>query len=481
MAEIQSKDILNEKTFEIILNFKPSEKHEKAVINEILRLKDDIKKAIALLPKSEQEILDLRFFKNLSDEKIAERISKPRDEVNKILFRGVKTLKEKLEQGNLSLENVQKAIEIPPIKHELKQQSEKKNQTRQVVSKQVSEGTQIIRRPTFLTVVFSLIFYAVFFGGCYFVAQKFFFHTLPTLSQIVSNVSHSVPTVENRKPISGKNRFSKLNDQNTIKISGSSSLFELAKRLDDSFNSDYPEYHFDLISSDSDKGIQGLLDGKFDIANSSRPIAYFDRKKASEHGLELTEDRVALDALIIVANKRNPVNEISLDDLEKIFTNELKSWKEVDSSSFEKLIIPVIREEGSGTNEFVVNRILEGNDFPSSIISKGSNVELIKFVAEYEGAVSFINSINYPWGNKDIKYLKVKNYDNSPAVSPFEKQKLNESAIRYGDYPLARYLYLVTLTDAPKKVQDFVSWVLDKNGQKVVASSGLLPILKNEE
>ena len=43
MAEIQSKDILTEKAFEIILNFKPSDKYEKSVLTEILRLKEDIK------------------------------------------------------------------------------------------------------------------------------------------------------------------------------------------------------------------------------------------------------------------------------------------------------------------------------------------------------------------------------------------------------------------------------------------------------
>ena len=43
-----------------------------------------------------------------------------------------------------------------------------------------------------------------------------------------------------------------------------------------------------------------------------------------------------------------------------------------------------------------------------------------------------------------IKYLKIKNYPDSQAYSPFDGNNLNEVAIRYGDYPLAHYLYLVT-------------------------------------
>ena len=467
MAEIQSQDILTEKAFEIILNFKPSDKYEKAVINDIQRLKDDIKKTITMLPKQEQEILTLRYFQNLPLEKIAEQTDRPKDEVNKILFRGIKNAKEKLEKDNLgkdnlTFENIQKAIEIPRVKQETKESQKEQKQIKQTP---VQKQAGIKRKPSFFAVVFSLAFYAVFFGCGYFLIQKYFLHNLPT----------------NVKSTTEKNKVVKLKDQNAIRISGSSSLFGLARRWENSFNVGYPRYHVDLISSDSDKGINGLLEGNVDIANSSRPITFADRKKASERGFELSENRVALDALIIIVNKKNSVDEITLDDLERIFNNEINAWKKISTTSFEGQITPVVREKGSGTNEFVINRILQGDNFPSSITSKNLNNELVKFVSEHEGAISFINSINYSWENKDIKYLKIKNYDNSLAVSPFEGKKLSENAIRYGDYPLAHYLYLITLVDAPKKIQDFVSWVLSKEGQKIVAYSGLIPVLKSEE
>ena len=475
MAEIQPEDILNEKSLEIILNFKPLDKYDKSAVNEILKLKGEIKKIISLIPKQEQEILDLKYFQNLSPEKIADCIGKPKDEVEKLLISGVKKIKEKLGQSNLVFENVQKVIEFPKTKQETKDQKEIREQK---PSKQVLAQTQsgYKRKPSFFAFVFSLAFYAVFFAGSYFVIQKYFFHNLPTLSQLFSNSKDFVQGFGHAKLTHEKDKVTKLKALNVIKISGSSSLFGLARRWENSFNIDYPKYHIDLISSDSDKGTNSLIEGKVDIANSSRPITFLDRKRASEHGLELAENRVALDALIIIVNKKNPVDEISLDDLERIFNNEIKNWKEIHSSSFEKSLIPVIREKGSGTNEFVVNRVLQGDSFSSSVISKNLNDELIQYVTEHEGAISFTNSTNYPWGNKDIKYLKVKNYDNSLAVSPFEGQKLNKDAIRYGDYPLAHYLYLITRADAPKKVQEFITWILNKEGQKIVAYSGLIPV-----
>lgn len=471
MSDIQSKDILSEKALEIILNFKPSDKHEKAVVTEILRLKEDIKKTIALSSKTEQEIFDLRFYQNLSDEKISERLGKSRDEVNKTLLHCVRSVKEKLGKESSSFDNVQKIINISNIKQELKNQTVIE-QPKSIVNKTIPKATTTtVQKPSFFAVVFSLAFYAALIVGGYFIVQKFFFHSSSPKDQNSVEVRNVVV----------KNKVENNIDSNAVRISGSSSLFSLARRWENSFNVNYPKYHINLISSDSDKGINGLLRGKFDIANSSRPVTFADRKKASESGLELLENRVALDALVIVVNKKNPIEEISLDELEKIFTNEIKNWKEAGLSDFNVKLAPVIREKGSGTNDFVINRILEGNDFPSLIPRKTKNADLIEYVSANEGAIGFVNSTAFSWENKNIKYLKVKNYDNSVGISPYEDKKLDENSIRYGDYPLAHYLYLITLSDAPKQVQEFVSWVLSDDGQKVVAYSGLIPVIKSEE
>lgn len=475
MAEIHSQDILTEKTFEIILNFKPSDKYDKAAVNEILKLQAEIKKLIAALPKPEQEILGLRYFDNLTDEKIANQVGKTREEINKILSRGTNAVKGKLGKDPTALDNVQKTIDISKIKFEPKEQIKTGSQVQQPVQRvanQVQPG--IRRKPSLFAVIFSLTFYVLFFAGAYFIVQKYFFPNLPQLTSLIPGSKDSEVKVKQAVKRNAP-------DQYSIKISGSSSLFALARRLENSFNVNFPLYHIDLTSSDSDKGLKSLIAGNADIANSSRPLTYSDRKKSTEDGFELLENRIALDALIIVVNKSNVINEITVDELEKIFRGEVKNWKEISGGSFAKPLLAVVREKGSGTNEFVINRVLQGDSFPASLASKNSNSEVMKYIVENEGAIGFTNSTSYPWDSSNIKYLKIKNYDNSIPVSPFEGKKLNENAVRYGDYPLAHYLYLITRDDSPKKVQEFVSWVLSKEGQKIVAYSGLIPVLRSEE
>ena len=472
MQEVKPTEELNEKAIELILNFKPNDKYDKVAANEILKLKGEIKKAISLLPKEKLEIVDLRYFRNLTTEKISQLVGKSREKVSEILLSSIEDIKTLIKKGMSEPEQVEK-VQSTNFK------SSSKTQTNAPVSIKSKKPPLIIAGFVNLLILF------LFFGGIYFIGQKFLFSKMPTLIQFFESSNEFVQekilenkTLEKFIPIKVNNKSSKARNLNTIKISGSTSLLMLSRRWENTFSIEYPNYQISLIPSDSDKGINDLIKGKINIANSSRPITFLEKNKAAELGIELAEYRVALDALVIIVNKKNPIDEISLDDLESIFNGEVKNWQAL--SNFVKPILPVVREKGSGTNDFAITRILEGDDFPANILRKNSNLEIIKLVSENEGAIGFVNSTNYPWDNSGIKYLKIKNYDNSLSVPPFEGQKLNEKAIRYGDYSLAHYLYLITSTSAPKSIQDFIDWILSPKGQEIVSYSGLIPVFTKE-
>ncbi len=429
MPEIDSYEDLNEKSLEIILNFKPDEKFNKQSANELLKLKNDIKKAIALLGKEEQEVIELKYFQNLSADKIAKVLNKSNEEIARILQKSIEIIKSKVKSGSLESKvksNVVDFTQPKPVQQKL-------NTTESIGMNRGKESFSLLII-LFFTTVFVLIF-----TGSYFFLKKTVFNEMPLLSQIANDTNNFIEEqVKNNQIVSKVIPAKKNNaaiDSNNINISGSTSLLALSRRWENAFSIEYPQYHLSLFPSDSNKGIKSLIEGKIDIANSSRPVGYSDQKKAAEFGKELVEQRVALDALIIIVNKASPLDELSLEDLEGIFSGEIKNWQSL--SGLTKPIIPLIREEGSGTNDFVLNRVLENGRFLSSAIVKKSNQEIFQYIADNEGAIGFINSSNYPWDNEKIKYLKVKNYSNSVSISPYNGKKLNEQAIRYGDYPLA--------------------------------------------
>ncbi|OGI18663.1 MAG: hypothetical protein A3B68_01420 [Candidatus Melainabacteria bacterium RIFCSPHIGHO2_02_FULL_34_12] len=454
MQDIKPQDELKEKSIEIILNFQPSEKFDKTTISEILKLKEDIRNAMAFLPEPRKEIFGLRFFQNLSEQEIAKKLNLPQHEVANQILNAIDEVKKQLSKKTYSAPSVNQ-----------------KN-----VSNLPDGGNSFVIGFIGATFVIACITVLFLVFQYFYTDNTFSLNLFLKLKNSIANEevlsNDFLRNTKSNHKIKKSNFIDKEPDK--LKISGSSSLIVLSKKLQKGFCKDYPKYSIDLYYSDSNSGIDNLINGEIDIANSSRPISLLDQQNAVESGFELAEYRVALDALVILVNKNNPLDEISLDNLENIFNGNITNWQALNGKNIK--IVPIARESGSGTNDFVINRILRGNDFPDLVTRSNSHEELIKIVSDNEGAVSFINSTNHPWDNLKVKYLNIKNFEDSVGFAPFEEKKLNATAIRYGDYPLSHYLYLVTRSEQSKKVQDFMKWVLSRKGQETIRKSGLLPI-----
>lgn len=454
---------LDRKALETILRFKPDSKFQRSVSDELLRLKDNVKRAVTFLSKEEQEIFEFKYFYGLTEEEIAGKLNLPKEKVISVLFNSTGKIKHLISVG------------FP----------KEKKKSQEVLPSENVEGTKEVKSIVFANKVIGLLIFAFNISllialliGSYFLLQRFVFSEMPSLKQVFSQagnvVQQEVDKNEVLSKIAGNKNYFAVNDPLNLRISGSTSLLTVSRRWENAFNVEFPKYKLSLVASDSDAGIESLLQGKIDIANSSRPLTFLDHKKASEQGIALADYRVAIDALVIAVNKQNPIDEISLEELKGIFNGSIKRWNKIGSFSHE--VLPVAREGGSGTNSFLRNRVLEGENIAKSVTRIKSNQEIIRLVGENIGAISCVNSNNFGLDNKNIKYLKVKSYEGSLAVSPFEGRNLNENAIRYGDYPLAHYLYLITLKDPPDKVKDFVNWILTSQGQKIVRYSGLIPV-----
>lgn len=460
---------LKEKSIEVILSFKPQDRFDKKASDEILRLKGDIRKALILLPEKEREILELRYFENLNYEQISQRLGKDKKTVYETILKGVDLVSN-------NIKNVQKTSREPTLNTIPK-------------AKPINQSSNNIPPPPSPQALFILgiITLALFGGaifGVFYIFQKFVIPSVPYVIQGVASISdlaqeklaksNSGSLRKIIKPIGKSNKASEKKESSLIKISGSSSLLSLSIKLKEKFILESPQYKFKLVQSDSELGLNALLDEEVDIASSSRPITYSDQNRASKRGLELREYRIAIDALVLVVNSKNKINELSLSNLQQIFNGQSVKWSDFQGSDID--IHPVVREHGSGTNEFVINRILEGSDFPESISRKANNEEILQFIAENEGAIGFVNSSTFLHENNKLKYLKVRSYEGASSFSPFVGGKLNEKAMRYGDYPLAHYLYLVTTSNVKEEAKTFLDWVLSSQGQEVVKESGLIPI-----
>ena len=151
-----------------------------------------------------------------------------------------------------------------------------------------------------------------------------------------------------------------------IRINGSSSLVRIFDDYKSGFNIDNPGLELSLEKSDSSMAISNLIEGKIELASCSRIPTIAERKRAIKiSGKELVDHKMALDVVVIVVNKLNPVSVLSVEDLQKIYSKEAVSWSEFGGNQSE--VKKYSKTFHHGTVSFFRERVLYGDKFASDV------------------------------------------------------------------------------------------------------------------
>lgn len=215
----------------------------------------------------------------------------------------------------------------------------------------------------------------------------------------------------------------------------------------------------------SGTGIAALVNGSVDLAQSSRPMK--DDEKAdvkNKRGADVVETPVALDALGVFVHAGNPVKQLSIDQLAKIFTGKVKNWKDVGGAN-----APIVlygRENSSGTYDYFREHVLSKADFSPAVQTLQGTAAVINALSKDKNGIGY-GGIAYA---KDVRALAVQKDASSPAVAPTEATVLDNS------YPISRKLFFYSLQNAPERVTKFIEWTLSPSGQELVSKVGYFPL-----
>lgn len=121
---------------------------------------------------------------------------------------------------------------------------------------------------------------------------------------------------------------SKSENTNTVSTDGSTSMEKVIGILGEVFTENNKGVNFTYNPTGSGTGISSVLENRCDIGLSSRNL------KQSEIEKGLTETILAYDGIAIIVNKENPISNLQLETLEKIFTGVITNWKEISRSDF---------------------------------------------------------------------------------------------------------------------------------------------------
>ena len=203
----------------------------------------------------------------------------------------------------------------------------------------------------------------------------------------------------------------------------------------------------------SGAGIQAVQEGRCDIGLASRNLK--DEEKAS--GLEGTV--LAYDGIAIIVNPNNPVSDLSVETIAKIYTGEIKNWKEIGGE--DKEIVLIGREAGSGTRDGFES-ITDTEDkckYRQELTSTG---DVITTVASNPAAIGYASLASL----KDtVKALTV------------DGVKASEATIKDGSYVVQRPFVLVTKKDAKlsESAQKFFDYITSEAANEIVTSAGVVP------
>ncbi len=246
-----------------------------------------------------------------------------------------------------------------------------------------------------------------------------------------------------------------------IVIKGSTTVLPIAQAEAETYMKAHPGVNISLSGGGSGDGVKALIDKSTDIANSSRELKAEEITLAAKNGVKPVLHTIAIDAIVPIVHPKNRVQNLTIDQLSQIFQGNIRNWKEVGGDDLK--IVVVSRDSSSGTFESWGHLVLHGAKVTPRAQMQASSGAIVQAVSKNKYAIGYIG-IGYL--NQTVKPLTVN------GVAATAQNALAKT------YPVARPLYMITAGEPKGETAGFVKFVLGKEGQKIVAKTGFVPLNK---
>ena len=284
-------------------------------------------------------------------------------------------------------------------------------------------------------------------------------------------VDQQIPSYSPQSRVSGK-----------VEIDGSNTMKTILEAWKVKLGKIHPGLEMSLETSGSNMGVELLMKGKTKIAAMSRQMSIQEIEEFTKKvGYAPTSVPIAVDAFAIFVHKDNPLDNITFQQLDALFSSErlrgapesLDTWGQLGLCGVwgNASIVSHIRDAKSGTGQFFREFVLlDGKDKETSIVQPGA-ASIVHAVMNDPYAVGY-SGIGYR--TNSVKPLHVAAVDGDPFVEPTFQSATN------GSYPLRRVLYLY-VNEPPHKehsplLSEITKFAVSLEGQQVVAKSGFFPL-----
>lgn len=239
----------------------------------------------------------------------------------------------------------------------------------------------------------------------------------------------------------------------TVSTDGSTSMEKVIGFLSEAYMEENPKVKVTYNPTGSGAGIQAVSEGRCDIGLSSRAL-----KDDEKNGLN--ETVVAIDGIAVIVNPANKTEDLTLEQIAKIYTGEITDWSEVGAEAGP--IVLIGREAASGTRDGFesITGTAEKCVYNQELTSTG---DVVQTVASNPNAVGYASLASV---KDNVKAIKVE------GVVPATE------TIQDGEYKLQRSFVMVTKADAElsPQAQDFFDFAASSAADELIVGAGAVPV-----
>lgn len=237
-----------------------------------------------------------------------------------------------------------------------------------------------------------------------------------------------------------------------VSTDGSTSMSKVIGALSEAFENE-TGIAVSYNATGSGGGIQAVMEGRCDIGLSSRSL------KDEEISKGLTATVLAYDGIAIIVNPENPISDLDVETVAKIYKGEITDWKEIGGNDGE--IVLIGREAGSGTRDGFesITDTKDKCNYRQELTSTG---DVITTVAGNPNAISYASLASV---KESVKALTIGGV------------KASEETVKDGSYVIQRPFVLVTKSDKnlSDDAQKFFDFITSENVNSIISDAGAVP------
>ena len=268
----------------------------------------------------------------------------------------------------------------------------------------------------------------------------------------------------------------------TLNAAGSDTMLELQTLMAEEFRKLYPQVKIQVEGKGSSTAPPALIEGTVQLGNMSRKMKSRETDAFEEaFGYEPARFDVALDTLAVFVNKDNPIQSLTIPQVDAIFSKTRKCGSAGDISTWGKLSLggnwstaPISlygRNAASGTYGYFKKHALCKGDYKDTVKEQPGSASVVQGIEKDPYGIGY-SGIGYK--TSGVRAVALSPADGQPAVAASSENAAN------GSYPLARFLHIY-VNKAPNRDLDrltaeYLRFILSAQGQRVVIKAGFDPL-----